>query len=154
MGELIITENPEDLSLLGLGSCIGLVVYDSSFKLFAVAHTMLPEIQAHKDRPGIFDPTLPAKFTDVAVKLIVKKFRDNGIGNGNLRAKLVGGGQIFERDIIRVGEKNIASVKNELQEEGVKIEQEVVGGNQGVSVLHIGKNAIMDVKKDGKIFQI
>src|SRR4030042_3952499 len=154
MGELIITDNPEDLSLLGLGSCIGLIVYDSNYKLFAVAHTMLPEIHAYKDRPGIFDPTLPAKFTDVAVKLIVKKFRDNGIGNGNLRAKLVGGGQIFERDIIRVGEKNIASVKNELQEEGVKIEQEVVGGNQGVSVLHIGKNAIMDVKKDGKIFQI
>lgn len=154
MGELIITENPENFSLLGLGSCIGLVVFDTSFRLFAIAHTMLPEIRFHKDRSGYVDPVEPARFTDDAVKRIVKAFRDNRLDTRNLRAKIVGGAQIFDQDLIRVGEKNLASVRSALHKEGIKIESEVVGGNLGVSILKIRKDGKIDVKKEGKIFQI
>jgi chemotaxis protein CheD len=154
MGELIITENPENLNLLALGSCIGLIVYDIKFKLFGVAHTVLPEVNARRERPGVHDPDAPAKYTDAAVKQIVKKFREYGIQPDNLRAKIVGGAQIFDRDLIRVGEKNLISVKKMLEEEGVKLESEVVGGNQGISILHIARNGIIKVKKEGKIVQI
>ncbi len=154
MGELIITENPENLSLLGLGSCIGLVVYDTSCRLFAIAHTMLPEIQFHKERLGFVDPSVPARFTDEAVKRIVKAFKEKGLETRNLRAKIVGGAQIFDRDLIRVGEKNLASARNTLQNEGIKIENEVVGGNLGVSVIKIRKDGKIDVRKEGKIIQI
>ncbi len=154
MGELVITENPENLSLLALGSCIGLVIYDVKCKLFGVAHTVLPEFNARRVRPGIQEPEAPAKYTDAAVKLIVKRFREHGVSPDDLRAKLIGGAQIFDRDLIRVGEKNLISVKKMLEEEGVKIESEVVGGNQGISILHIGRNGIINVKKEGKIVQI
>ncbi len=154
MGELIITENPENLSILGLGSCIGLVVFDTSYRLFAIAHTMLPEIQFHKDRPSIVDPKEQARFTDDAVKRIVKAFREKGLETRDLIAKIVGGAQIFDRDIIRVGKKNLMSVRNTLQKEGIKIESEVVGGNSGVSILKIRKDGKIDVRKEGKVFQI
>ncbi len=154
MGELIITENPENISLLGLGSCIGLVVYDTNCKLFAIAHTMLPEVQFRKNGQPDAEPDTPARFTDIAVKRIVKVFREHGLDPRNLRAKIVGGAQIFERDLIKVGERNLLSVRNALKEEGIRIENEVVGGNLGVSIIKIRKNGNIDVRKEGRLFQI
>ena len=155
MGELIITDDPSEYCILGLGSCIGLYVYDSNYKLFALAHTALPNIKPYENIPNKgFDPTMPAKFTDTVIKIVAKKFRDHGFKNGSLHAKIVGGGQIFDNDVIRVGPKNLESARATLKEEGIKLENEVIGGKNGVSIIEFKNNGAVEVKKEGKFFDI
>ncbi len=44
MGELAISsQDVPELRALGLGSCIGLCVFDAQIKLGCIAHIMLPE---------------------------------------------------------------------------------------------------------------
>src|SRR5271157_1465625 len=146
MGEIIITENPANYCMLGLGSCIGLVVQDSDHTMFGLAHTALPNMKPYENLPNSgFDPTMPAKFTDLAVKIIAKKFRDHGFKNGSLHAKIVGGGQIFDNDIIRVGPKNLESVRASLKEVGIKLDNEVIGGKNGVSIVEINADGSIEV---------
>lgn len=42
MGRFIVSNNPSTLTALGLGSCIGLILYDKVNKVGGMAHVMLP----------------------------------------------------------------------------------------------------------------
>ncbi len=50
---------------IGLGSCIGLTMYDPNLRIGAMVHIMLPESSGRMDRPG--------KYVDTAVPLLVKE---------------------------------------------------------------------------------
>ncbi len=155
MGEIILTDNPEEYCMVGLGSCLGIVVYDVKHQYFGISHTALPEIKRFLDKPNSgFDPTLPGKFTDVAIKIMVAKLKEKGLGEGHLRAKIVGGGQIFDNDIIRIGENNLQSARATLKEVGVRMESEFLAGKNGVSILNFNKDGKLVVKKEGTIFEI
>ncbi|MFZ2071825.1 MAG: hypothetical protein WAV32_09595 [Halobacteriota archaeon] len=43
IGEMKVVHNPHQLIIVGLGSCIGLSLYDRIAKVGGMAHIMLPE---------------------------------------------------------------------------------------------------------------
>ena len=73
---------------IGLGSCIGLILYNPTLRMGAMVHIMLPESGGRVDRPG--------KYADTAVPLLVKELAALGCKNRSIIARMVGGACMFE----------------------------------------------------------
>ena len=55
---------------IGLGSCIGLTLYDDTLKVGAMVHIMLPDSAGRTDRPG--------KYADTAIVLLLNELTKLG----------------------------------------------------------------------------
>lgn len=113
---------------IGLGSCIGLTLYDPQKKAGAMVHIMLPDSGGRTDRPG--------KYADTAIPLLLKELDKIGIGKRSLVAKIAGGACMFEYfgTNLNIGERNTEKVRAILKEQGIKLSAEDVGGKVGRSV--------------------
>ena len=123
---------------IGLGSCIGLTMYDPNLKLGAMVHIMLPESAGRMDRPG--------KYVDTAVPLLVNDLAALGCKNRSIVAKIAGGACMFEYfgTNLNIGERNTGKVRILLKEHHIQIAAEDVGGKVGRSVTFLPVN-------DGKV---
>ena len=81
MADLVSVRHPATLVTLGLGSCIGLVIFDPSTKVAAMAHIMLPDSRDAKEVPK------PGKFADTAVPLLLEHLKNLGAVKGQLKAR-------------------------------------------------------------------
>ena len=123
---------------IGLGSCIGLTMYDPNLRLGAMVHIMLPESAGRIDRPG--------KYVDTAVPLLVKELVALGCKNRSIIAKIAGGACMFEYfgTNLNIGERNAVKVRLLLKEHNIELAAEDVGGKVGRSVTFLPTN-------DGKV---
>ena len=88
MGELQVSNDPSTvLTCLGLGSCIGLCIYDPTAHVAGMVHIVLPE-RAKTQSSSI------AKFADTAVPELVQRVVGLGAVKTRLWAKMVGGAQM------------------------------------------------------------
>ncbi|MDK2836467.1 MAG: chemotaxis protein CheD [Thermosediminibacterales bacterium] len=147
MAELAVLKNPGVLITLGLGSCVGVAVYDPVNKIAGLAHVMLPE--SPKNKKVINE----AKFADTALPALVNKIQLLGGNNRYLRAKIAGGAQMFvfkdKTDLMRIGEKNVIAVRNILKKLNIKLEAEHTGGNYGRSIEFYSETGKMLIKTIG-----
>ena len=113
---------------IGLGSCIGLTLYDAQKKTGAMVHIMLPDSGGRTDRPG--------KYADTAIPLLLKELNKIGSSNRSLVAKMAGGACMFEYfgTNLNIGERNTEKVRIVLKEQGIKLSAEDVGGKVGRTV--------------------
>ena len=65
MADLKIARSPDRLMTAGLGSCIGICIFDRSLKLGSLAHIMLPSSLQAKN------PENKAKFADSAIEVVL-----------------------------------------------------------------------------------
>ncbi|MDP4093823.1 MAG: chemotaxis protein CheD [Bacillota bacterium] len=132
MAELDSACHPCMLTTLGLGSCVGIALYDSITKISGLAHIMLPSsLQA-------INNSNTAKFADTAIVKLVDDMIKLGACKSNIKAKLAGGAQMFNfsqsADIIRIGYRNVVSSKEKLEELGIPIIAEDTGGSYGRTI--------------------
>ena len=113
---------------IGLGSCIGLVMFDPNLNLGAMVHIMLPESSGRMDRPG--------KYADTAVPLLVRELNALGCKNRSIIAKMIGGASMFEYfgTNLNIGERNADKVRSMLKEHHITLVAEDIGGKVGRSV--------------------
>lgn len=132
MADLKICSFPDKLTTLGLGSCVGIALYDSSTKICGLAHIMLP------DSTQIRNNENRAKFADTGIRDLISQMISAGASKTRLVAKIAGGAQMFavsdKSDFMRVGEKNVSAVKQVLAAEGIRIVAEDTGLNYGRTV--------------------
>ncbi|MEG0254329.1 MAG: chemotaxis protein CheD [Vagococcus sp.] len=128
-----ITHSPNELMTLGLGSCVGVVIYDERSKIGGLSHIMLPDSQMFKGR----DNLKVEKFADLAIPQMVKELRAQHQVT-KLVAKIAGGASMFQLENIKksqnIGERNIVAVETILKELNVPILASHVGGNMGRSL--------------------
>jgi chemotaxis protein CheD len=109
-----------------LGSCIGISLYDPMIKLGALVHIMLPEVLGGGDRNTF-------KYADTGLAETFRKIEIMGARKPRLIAKIAGGAKMFElqgnSNLGNIGARNIASVKQILHSEGVRIAAADVGEN-------------------------
>ncbi|WP_192868180.1 chemotaxis protein CheD [Calderihabitans maritimus] len=134
IAELKVARSPTLLVTIGLGSCIGVALWDRLAKVGGLAHIMLP------DSKQFSQVVNKAKFADLAIPLLVKKLEDLGASKHRLEAKLAGGAQMFSfKDrrisVFNIGERNIQVARKVLQELGIKLVAEDVGGNYGRTMI-------------------
>jgi chemotaxis protein CheD len=118
---------------IGLGSCIGLIMFDPNLILGAMVHIMLPESSGRMDRPG--------KYADTAVVLLVNELNALGCKNRSIIAKMIGGACMFEYfgTNLNIGERNADKVKMMLKEHHIQLAAEDIGGKVGRSVTFLPK---------------
>jgi chemotaxis protein CheD len=119
---------------IGLGSCIGLTIYDDNLKIGAMVHIMLPDSAGRKDRPG--------KYADTAIPLLLKELTALGSKNRSLVAKMAGGACMFEYfgTNLNIGERNSDTVRSLLKQYNIPLLKEDVGGKVGRSVTFLPSN--------------
>ncbi|MBN1070237.1 MULTISPECIES: chemotaxis protein CheD [Clostridium] len=133
IADLNLVSSPGKIMTIGLGSCIGIALYDRRSKLAGLSHIMLPDSTQFKN------VTNPMKFADLAIPLLIKKMEAKGCQKRNLIAKIAGGASMFsfsDKSMVGdIGKRNIQAVKKSLSEERIQIIAEDVGGNKGRTMI-------------------
>ena len=134
MADLVVSKHPATLITLGLGSCIGLVIFDQVSKTAGMVHIMLPDSREARNIPK------PGKFADTAVPLLLDELYKLGAVKAQLRAKMAGGAQMFsmpgkaDNAIFAVGNRNIEATTRMLGAAGIRLLSSDTGGSKGRSV--------------------
>ncbi|MBO6179676.1 MAG: chemotaxis protein CheD [Selenomonadaceae bacterium] len=132
MADYKVGKSPATLISYGLGSCIGVSLYDPQLKVGGLLHIMLPDSTQARASDN------PAKFADTGLPLMLADVLKLGAVKTRLVAKLAGGAQMFAfqnaTDVMRVGSRNAEAVKKILQANGIKIIAEDTGGTYGRTV--------------------
>lgn len=142
---------PFKIVTIGLGSCVGIAIYDNVRKIGGLAHIMLP------DSTQFSNVNKPGKFADLAIPLLLQELEAMGVSRRNLTARIGGGASMFNFSdkglIMDIGNRNIRSVRDTLQRLSIPIKGEDVGGNQGRTMIldvATGRTYIKTVGKDMK----
>lgn len=85
MGEIVVAKHPVILTSLGLGSCLGLVIYDEIAKVAGMSHIMLPENHEGREVKKF------GKYADTAVRKLIEELIALGALKSRLKAKMAGG---------------------------------------------------------------
>ena len=149
MADLMVVPAPIKLITLGLGSCIGLVVYDSFAKVAGMAHIMLPNSR------GLSGSEKVGKFADTAVPAIIEEMLKKGATRARIKAKIAGGAQMFalpgmSADFLTVGAKNVSETMLRLRRLGIALVASDTGGNKGRTIEFSTSNWMLKVKTLGK----
>ncbi len=147
MADLKVAQHPSVLTTLGLGSCIGIALYDCKSKTIGMAHIMLPSSQI------ALAQTNRAKFADTGILDLVSEMKKLGSEVRNLVAKIAGGAQMFaftsNNESMKIGLRNADATKAMLMELGIPLLAEDTGGNCGRTIEFSSENGMMMVKTIG-----
>ncbi len=144
IGELRASRDPlEILVAYGLGSCVGVCLYDPQTKAGGLAHVMLPDSgEASSQRP-------PSKFADRAVPMLLEEVVKLGAVPRRIVGKIAGGAQMlagpgFSVNGFNVGERNVEAVRLALERHGVPLLKADTGGNRGRTLaLHLSSGKVL-----------
>lgn len=150
MADLKVCPHPNAITTLGLGSCVGIALYDPVTKVAGLAHVMLP------DSTQIRNNENKAKFADTGIRELVEKMANAGANRTRLVAKIAGGAQMFafqnssNSDMVRVGERNVEATKKTLKALNIRLLAEDTGLNYGRTVEFYSENGDFVIKSVGK----
>ena len=132
VADLNIATGDQVLVTYGLGSCVAILLYEPDRRIAALAHIMLPSLSLARrgDRPG--------KTPHTAVPALVEAMVDLGADRRKINSRLVGGASLFASltppGSIQMGERNVVSCREVLNQQGIPLVAEQVGGESGRSV--------------------
>jgi chemotaxis protein CheD len=136
--------SPSSIITTGLGSCVGVCIWDSHAKIGGMVHVMLPESGSSN---GMMNK---AKYADTGVALLVQEIFKLGAAKNHLSAKIAGGAQMFSFpgsiSVMRIGERNIEAVKQALELQKIKIVAEDTGGNFGRTIQFFTESGLLHIK--------
>ncbi|NLN14044.1 MAG: chemotaxis protein CheD [Tissierellia bacterium] len=131
IGDYKVSQSPNRLITLGLGSCVGIALYNKKTKVGGLAHIMLPD-------STLFTKKMKEeKFADLAIPLMVREI-NKSYDSSNLIAKIAGGASMFkfgDNDTDSIGYKNVLAVEQKLRELGIPILGRDTGGNKGRTMM-------------------
>ncbi|MBP1155984.1 MULTISPECIES: chemotaxis protein CheD [unclassified Paenibacillus] len=133
MADLNVAHMTGVLKTTGLGSCVGVTLYDARVKVAGMAHVMLPSSDiAREGKLNI------AKYADSAIPELIRLMQALGAEVRRMEAKMAGGAQMFsfgtQSDTMRIGPRNVESCKEVLNRYRIPIKAEDTGANYGRTI--------------------
>lgn len=139
----------EYLVTYSLGSCIAVSSFDTSLKIGAMIHLLLP------DSSIIESISNPFKFADTGIPLMLKRMAKLGCKKKNLITKISGGANVMNKNsFFDVGKKNYLAVRRILWMNNIMINGEDVGGTKSRTVklfIKTGKTSISNSMEEYEI---
>lgn len=152
MADLNVCTAPDAITTLGLGSCVGVVLYDSFSKIAGMVHVMLPDSTKIRNNENV------AKFADTGIDALIDDMKKLGANRSRLVAKIAGGAQMFafnaNSDMLRIGDRNVEASKIKLQDLGIRILAEDTGLNYGRTIVFYPENGELHIKSVGKPLKV
>ncbi|MDL2248752.1 chemotaxis protein CheD [Tyzzerella sp. OttesenSCG-928-J15] len=132
MADLNATRLPGALTTLGLGSCVGIALYDSVNKVAGLAHAMLP------DSSAFINNNNRMKYVDTSIVDLINKMRIQGARKEFIKAKVAGGAQMFAfnstNESMRIGDRNVEATLRILRSMNIPVISRETGDNFGRTV--------------------
>ena len=134
MADLKACKCPDALTTLGLGSCVGVALYDPVTKIGGLLHCMLPDSTQFRNN--------------------IRQMKALGAVDTRIVAKIAGGAQMFANrsnsEALRVGERNVIAVKAKLKSLNISILSQDCGENFGRTVEFYSETGDYVIKAVGK----
>lgn len=127
------------LEAMGLGSCVGVVLFDTSTGISGIAHILLPGASQNGE----------TKYAETAIEKMLEDMIKQGARKSKIASKFAGGAQVFKHmnlDILKIGNRNAASVEETLTKNKIPILAKDVGGEVGRNVIFNPVDGSMVVK--------
>jgi chemotaxis protein CheD len=144
IAEMQIAQAPDTLISYGFGSCIGIAIFDPNAKIGGLVHAMLCA------SGGNTPPGNPLKYVDSAVDVVLSELLDAGCSRGALLAKMAGGAHMFECSSSEtgsnIGERNAEAARKKLEELGIPLVAEDVGGVYGRTIELDPRDGVLTVR--------
>lgn len=148
MADLNVCTPPDGITTLGLGSCVGVVLYDPGKKISGMVHVMLPDSTKIKNNENL------AKFADTGIDELIRRLVMIGANKNSLIAKIAGGAQMFafssNNDMLRVGDRNVEATTNKLASLHIPIVASDTGLNYGRTIEFFPATGELIIKSVGK----
>ncbi|MCR2805035.1 chemotaxis protein CheD [Paenibacillus soyae] len=144
MADLNIAVEGAVLKTTGLGSCVGLTLFDPKSKVAGMAHVMLPSSSiARESQINV------AKYADTAIPELLERMKAAGARVERMEAKMAGGAQMFAlggSDTLRIGPRNVESCTEMLSRYGIPIKAQDTGGSYGRTVEFDSEKGILFIR--------
>ena len=149
MADLNYANAPDSIRTSGLGSCVGVIIYDERSKACGMAHVMLPDSSLARN-----NLVQRAKYADTAIEDLLIKFKNKGVPAYRLKAKMAGGAQMFKsttgNNVMKIGPRNSEAVRNLLKENNIQIVSEDVGGSSGRTIEFYPEDSTLEIRTVNK----
>jgi len=128
IADLKIAKGGSTLITIGLGSCVGICIYDPVAKIGGLAHIMLPDSNSsERGKQKLL------MYADTAIPVLVERMLEAGASRERLVTKIAGGATMFssfgKKKSTNIGEQNVTAVKKALHALNLKIASEDTGKN-------------------------
>ncbi len=146
MGEIKVARKEGVLGCIGLGSCVGTLLYDPQTHTAGLAHVMLPE--PHDNDWSL----MPGKYATTAVPTLLREIGVNTSQASRLRALLIGGGELFQNrsQTLKIGERNVETLQQLMRDYRITLIFEDVRGSSGRSFEFDLSTGVVRVRKVGQ----
>ena len=132
MADMNICRAPDKITTLGLGSCIGLVLFDIKTATCGMLHFMLPDSSIMRTTEN------PCKFADTGIEILLRRLKESGVPKDSLCAKMAGGAKMFSsignRDFLKIGERNFEAAQKLLTDYHIPVIASDCGGTYGRTI--------------------
>lgn len=141
IAEYRVTTTGAELSTHGLGSCVGISLFDGRAGVAGLIHIKRPS----QDRSN--DPNTAA-FADSGIELLVEEMVVEGAAKRRLEAKLAGGSDIcsFSQSEQSIGDRNVIQATATLERLDIEIVEQDTGGESARSLYLDGETGMLRIK--------
>lgn len=146
LGEIKVSKDPDDvLVAFGLGSCVGVGLYDPFTHIGGLLHALLP-VTNGKEAPT-------PKYADSGIELLIEHLVKLGASKSRLIVRMAGGANMLTAPGLSatfdIGSRNVESARITLKNFGLKLMSEEVGGQTGRTVRMYILNGRMTIRMMG-----
>ena len=143
-----VSDSPDRLITLGLGSCVGIAIYDTRSKRGGLSHIMLPDSKSFTKDIKV------EKFADLAIPHMIKEITKGTMGK-RLVAKIAGGASMFSfsSNTNNIGQRNVEAVEAILKELKIPIVSSDTGGSVGRTMVVDLDSFQIDIKNGTKVIK-
>ncbi len=149
LGELYVSRSPNDvLVAYGLGSCLGIGMYDPLAKIAGLVHAVLPY------HPNGNNQQSPRYVDSGLVALLVEMLRA-GAEHKRLVVRMVGGANMLTipgfTQTFNIGSRNVEAAYHTLQMLDLRLTSQEVGGNVGRTLRFYVADGRMTIRTIGNL---
>lgn len=148
IAEWKLCKTPDKITTIGLGSCVGIVLYSNAGDYCGLVHIMLPSSKEIKNNSN------RAKFADTGIGDLLDALEGHGIRRNTLSAKIAGGAAMFQfsgkTDLGSVGERNVKAVKETLAFYKIPVVAEDTGEDYGRTIIFDSVSKKLLIRSAGK----
>lgn len=144
IGEYEVTDTGAELVTYGLGSCLGVALFDEKKSVAGLIHIKRPTAQTAttKNKPA---------FADTGIQLLFDEMQSHGATTRHTEATLVGGidtGGAASAVNMNIGERNVKQAKQTLDAMEITISHTAVGGDEEMSLYFDGMSGEATIETD------
>lgn len=139
IAEWAVTTTGEQLVTEGLGSCLGIALFDDRAGVAGLIHVKLPTPDDHERASR-------ATFADTGIDLLIEEMEREGASRHRLEAKLAGGSAMFDfSERTGLGTRNVEQARERLSALSIPVVGTDVGGDRSRSLRFDGTSGELTV---------